>query len=809
MSKSLDEDNKSFTDESDLKAFLLAFAFFLVIFLALFSPTTFTGHLLCTEVPNINCFFGPSEFWTDTVYSGFPWIALPEAMTFYPPAMLMRLNGETWNIFVTLAFVLSGAFMFSFARMVTRSNFAGLIAGIAFSLGYITNEITHFSMLHTFCWTIGSLFFLERFARKPDGLNFASGATAIALCGLAGHPQTFSYALGLWIFYIGARTTTLEKGQQLRYAGFAMSMVLLGSLVAGLQLFQTAELASFSARENFSFKDFLTYSANPMQVVGVFMPYIFGGAPDGIIGQPAFSNFLVFCSDYYYGFIVLILSLSAIFALRKDRMVVFWGLLGLLSFLVSFGDATPLAWLMYHVPPYGSFRAVYRMLLISSMANAILAALCVKAIEDKQLPLKTMMKVMAWLAGLFLMLVFELPTFGDLLRTQSSRFGVHNLGLLPWTNPSIGVPCVMFALSIVACILYQRYQNKMTRATILLVLLADLGFCSWYSFGAEWRIAPVARQQLNEPASGTKYRKLCEASGSRMLTIRGGSATFDELKTNLDQIWGIQQASGYGPLIPKRYGELLNMTEGGFLIPPFHYKAEDRCFDILSIKYATSAAEDSRLEEIKNNNKPNWKKIEVIGTASIHENLNALPRCWLVGNVTRSTPKQILRGIKTSVLNSSERFNPLETALIEESPPPTWKNQSAPDKGTQQLNAQGEFKEKLDSRAGGTDSKNCQIISLTDKEVILETDSTKPSFLVVSEIYYPGWKATIDNRPAEIYKTDYVLRGLFVDKGKHRIIFSFEPTRLKPALFLALVAILLIILSAFFIDRKVGKTDVE
>jgi hypothetical protein len=268
-----------------------------------------------------------------------------------------------------------------------------------------------------------------------------------------------------------------------------------------------------------------------------------------------------------------------------------------------------------------------------------------------------------------------------------------------------------------------------------------------------------------------------------MLTIRGGSATFDELKTNLDQIWGIQQASGYGPLIPKRYGELLNMTEGGFLIPPFHYKAEDRCFDILSIKYATSA--------------------------SIHENLNALPRCWLVGNVTRSTPKQILRGIKTSVLNSSERFNPLETALIEESPPPTWKNQSAPDKGTQQLNAQGEFKEKLDSRAGGTDSKNCQIISLTDKEVILETDSTKPSFLVVSEIYYPGWKATIDNRPAEIYKTDYVLRGLFVDKGKHRIIFSFEPTRLKPALFLALVAILLIILSAFFIDRKVGKTDVE
>jgi hypothetical protein len=790
---------------NDFKAFLLACAFFLVIFLALFSPTIFTGHLLCTEVPNINCFFGPTEFWTDTVYSGFPWIAQPEAMTFYLPAMLIRLSGEAWNAFVIMAFVLSGAFMFLFARLITGSSFAGLVAGIAFSMGYLTNEITHFSMLHTVCWTVACLLCLEYFARKSTGLTFAAGALAAALCGLAGHPQTFASALGLWIFYIFTRATTLEKVQRLRYVLLAMTMIILGTLVAGMQLFHTAELSAFSSRAAFTFHDFLTYSAHPLQAIGVFMPYLFGGAPDGLIGQPAFSMFLIFSSDYYYGLIVLILSLTALFALRKDRMVIFWGVLGLLSFLVSFGNATPLAWLMYHVPPYGSFRAIYRMLLISSLANAVLAAICVGAIERKHLSFKTMMSVIAAIAGLFAVLVFELPTFGDLLVNQANRFGVKNLGLLPWTNPSIGIPCIMFALSVISCVCYQRYQNHFTRAALLLVLLSDLGFCSWYSFGAEWRLAPMAKQQLNEPLSGMKYRRLAEASHSRILTIRGGSASYDELKSNLDQLWGIPQASGYGPLMLTRYGKLLNMTEGGFLIPPFKYQPEDLCFDILSIKYATAAPEDDRLEQIASKDGSNWKKIEVIGTASIHENQKVLPRCWLVHDVTKLNADQILSSIKTSKLNQSERFDPLKIALIEESPPSPWKSTDRTPSawtsihGTSSAQSDQEHQERKSNQSV---VNSAEIKTLNDKDVELETNSNKPSFLVLSEIFYPGWKATVDGEPATIYQTDYVLRGLFLKEGKHLIKFTYEPTRLKLALAIALLSTILIAAISMYLDKK-------
>lgn len=61
-----------------------------------------------------------------------------------------------------------------------------------------------------------------------------------------------------------------------------------------------------------------------------------------------------------------------------------------------------------------------------------------------------------------------------------------------------------------------------------------------------------------------------------------------------------------------------------------------------------------------------------------------------------------------------------------------------------------------------------------------EFSSTSDQFVVFSEIYYPaGWTATIDGNPSDIVRVNYILRGLSVPKGNHKIEFSFNPTSVK------------------------------
>ena len=68
------------------------------------------------------------------------------------------------------------------------------------------------------------------------------------------------------------------------------------------------------------------------------------------------------------------------------------------------------------------------------------------------------------------------------------------------------------------------------------------------------------------------------------------------------------------------------------------------------------------------------------------------------------------------------------------------------------------------------------IESYKPNEITLNTSSEKDQFLVLSEIYYPvGWEATIDGESTEIYKTNFVLRGLQIPAGEHSVNLTYEP----------------------------------
>jgi hypothetical protein len=73
--------------------------------------------------------------------------------------------------------------------------------------------------------------------------------------------------------------------------------------------------------------------------------------------------------------------------------------------------------------------------------------------------------------------------------------------------------------------------------------------------------------------------------------------------------------------------------------------------------------------------------------------------------------------------------------------------------------------------------------------------STTPQFAVFSEVYYPlGWNAYLDGSKADYVKTDYVLRGMYLPAGEHKIEFRFEPASFSHGRTISIIANLLVML---------------
>ncbi len=76
-----------------------------------------------------------------------------------------------------------------------------------------------------------------------------------------------------------------------------------------------------------------------------------------------------------------------------------------------------------------------------------------------------------------------------------------------------------------------------------------------------------------------------------------------------------------------------------------------------------------------------------------------------------------------------------------------------------------------------------------------DAESKAGGIIVFSEIYYPGWTATVDGKAVEIGRANYVLRAINVSAGKHKIVLDFHPTSLQTTETIAYAAFALLILA--------------
>ena len=103
------------------------------------------------------------------------------------------------------------------------------------------------------------------------------------------------------------------------------------------------------------------------------------------------------------------------------------------------------------------------------------------------------------------------------------------------------------------------------------------------------------------------------------------------------------------------------------------------------------------------------------------------------------------------------------------------------------------------------------IKSYEPNHLTYDVQSDKGGVVVFSEIYYPGWTATIDGQPAELGRVNYILRALNVKAGQHQVELSFHPKsveRTETIAYVAFVLLLLAVAAVVLVEWKKQKKTV-
>ncbi len=159
----------------------------------------------------------------------------------------------------------------------------------------------------------------------------------------------------------------------------------------------------------------------------------------------------------------------------------------------------------------------------------------------------------------------------------------------------------------------------------------------------------------------------------------------------------------------------------------------------------------------------------------VYENVDRLPRAWFVDSVRSSEQMAILKHLKAG------DFYPRSVAFVED-----------------QEIAKRSF-------VASASSATVKVEVYKNEKITLAAETKNEQFLVLSEVYYPAWKAFVDGQEVRVYKTNFFQRGIVVPAGKHTIEFVFTAPKfaIGKAISLATnLATLLLLVLGVYVERK-------
>ncbi|HEY7727375.1 MAG TPA: hypothetical protein VID50_02895 [Candidatus Eisenbacteria bacterium] len=677
----------------------------------------------------------------------------------------LRFPDLTWLL---AHYLLLGLSMLALLRTLGAGPLPAALGSIAFALTpnlVAVGAFGHGSQIMTAAYLPLLVLLLHRFLRRGSLLALAGFALAAALQLLRGHVQIVFYswlALGSYALVQGiAHARGGDRAAAIRaLAGLTAGLVLAFGMSAFLYL-PTHEYAKLSIRSageggGAGFAYATSWSFSPREMLTFVIPGMFGFGGSTYWGSMPFTDY-----PNYMGILPLALAVYGAWTLRGPVRLYFV-LLAIAALLISFGKhLAPLySLLYYHVPFFNKFRVPVMILVLTQFSVAALAALGLTRAwtpppadagkrrggggRDRWL-LAAAIAAAGGVAALVLLSALAPAITRDAM-------GGRLANLEPGTareimRRAVGMASsdalksgLFLAAGLAVIGLYRRRQLAWgVAAAGLLVLWA----------GDLWIVdRRIIDPQVGSPA---EYREHFERT-PEVDFLRSDSTLFRVLPLQWNDsrlaAYGIASVLGYHPAKPRLYQAFMDTVgiRSAWTLRFLNVKY------ILTDGYIPPESTDFLLRHD--------------GAVKVYEVEGALPRAQMLHRLKPVRDD----GVALATLHTGGLDTGVEALWTEPGQLPPMKEPMTPDS----------------VRAIRYDFNECDFLAAT----------AAPGIFLLRDQWDPDWTARVDGSPARIYRVDYLLRGVLVGPGVHRIAFRYEPKALALGFRVSVAALLATLLLA-------------
>ena len=499
------------------------------------------------------------------------------------------------------------------------------------------------------------------------------------------------------------------------------------------------------------------------------IPQLYDAIPQYFGTQPGTSG------PVYVGAFVLFLFILGLFIVRGSMK---WALLAatVLSVLLAWGHNFMgfTNFFLDYIPMYAKFRTVASILVIAEFTIPLLAALALKKIVDEPEVLTKQMKFvyisLALTAGVALLIALFPGMMEPFISDQERQMITSIQGMDGNTANTILFNIATMREAMVSADAWRSviiiligfallflYKMKKLRAEYMVICMAVLCLVDMWQVDKRYlndeMFVPKSERDMPHQATSTDLAIMKDKSlDYRVLNL--ASNTFNENETSFFH----KSIGGYHPAKLRRYQEMID----AYIAP-----------EMQKTMQAIAAAGG------------NMQAVDGVKTFPVLNMLNTkyfiLP---LQGGTTAPIQNPYAQGNGWFV----NKLNYVDDA-----------NAEYAEVGKIDVRHEAVADKKFEAALGQAKANDSTATVKLDKyepnNLQYTVNSKNGGVVVFSEIYYPGWTATIDGQPAELGRVNYILRAVSVKPGKHTVVLDFHPTSISTTETIAYIAIVILLLA--------------